>query len=52
MSQNPRLKDVPVLMLLQRREDAWLSRQGSADAFLVKPVAGDVLVREALALID
>ncbi|MQB00009.1 MAG: response regulator [Actinobacteria bacterium] len=52
MSQSDRLKDVPVLMLLQRTEDAWLARQGGADAILVKPVLGDELVRETLALIS
>jgi DNA-binding response OmpR family regulator len=51
MSQNDRLRGVPKLMLLQRTEDAWLAGQGGADAILVKPVASDVLVREALALI-
>ena len=52
MSQNERLEGVPILMLLQRPEDAWLARQGGADAFLVKPVVSDELVRETLALIS
>jgi len=52
MSQNDRLRHVPILMLLQRTEDAWLARQGGADAFLVKPVVSDELVRETLALIS
>jgi DNA-binding response OmpR family regulator len=52
MSQNDRLKGVPILMLLQRTEDAWLARQGGADAILVKPVGSDALVRAALALIS
>lgn len=51
MSQNDRLKDVPILMLLQRTEDTWLARQGGAEAVLVKPVHSDELVRAALALI-
>jgi DNA-binding response OmpR family regulator len=52
MSQNDGLKVVPILMLLQRTEDGWLARQGGADAILVKPVPGDELVRETLALIS
>jgi DNA-binding response OmpR family regulator len=52
MSQNARLEGIGILMLLQRKEDAWLAGQGGADAFLVKPVVCDELVRETLSLIS
>jgi CheY-like chemotaxis protein len=33
-----RMEQTPVLVLLDRRADAWLARQLGADGFLVKPI--------------
>lgn len=52
MSQDPRLARVPVLMLLERRQDEWLARTAGATAFCVKPLGTDDLVREVTALVS
>jgi len=51
MLQNDRLKDVPILMLLERDQDAWLAKQAGADAIRTKPVGVAELVADTLALI-
>ena len=51
MAQSPRLRAVPILMLLEREQDAWLSRQAGAIAYRVKPIDTDDLVRSVLELI-
>ena len=52
MSQDPRLRDVPTLMLLERVQDAWLAREAGATVYLTKPVDAGELVAESLALIS
>lgn len=45
------LRDVPVLMLLERRQDGWLAEQAGAQRWRTKPVEGTDLVQEALSLL-
>jgi DNA-binding response OmpR family regulator len=52
MSQDPRLQEVPTLMLLERIQDAWLAREAGATAYLTKPVDAGELVAESLALLS
>lgn len=51
MSQQRRLKDIPILMLLDRPQDEWLARQGGAGATKTKPVDAAELVDAALDLL-
>ncbi|MDQ4025784.1 MAG: hypothetical protein M3217_09905 [Actinomycetota bacterium] len=51
MSQDARLRDVPILMLLDRRQDEWLARQAGATATRTKPVEPFDLVATTLALV-
>lgn len=51
MHQNDRLKDVPILMVLEREQDSWLAKQAGADAIRTKPVGVAELVADTLALI-
>jgi DNA-binding response OmpR family regulator len=51
MSQDPRLRDVPILMLLDRHQDEWLAREGGAAATLTKPVETPELVATTLDLV-
>lgn len=46
------LKEVPVLILLEREQDRWLARQSGATAARVKPVPAASLVHDALELIS
>jgi DNA-binding response OmpR family regulator len=48
MSQTERLRDVPVLMLVERRQDEWLARQAGAHAIRVKPIEVDDLARDVI----
>lgn len=51
MNADPRLARVPVLMLLQRDQDAWLAREAGASAYRTKPIDTSDLVDAALSLI-
>jgi len=51
MHQNERLKDVPILMVLERDQDSWLAKQAGAAAIRTKPVGVADLVADTLALI-
>jgi DNA-binding response OmpR family regulator len=51
MAQLPSLRTVPIFMLLERTQDAWLARQAGATAHLVKPIETEELVRSVLDLI-
>jgi DNA-binding response OmpR family regulator len=51
MRQYERLKDVPVLILVDRHQDGWLAMQGGATRYLLKPVPASVLVEESLELV-
>ncbi|MFN2587610.1 MAG: two-component system response regulator [Actinomycetota bacterium] len=50
MSQDPRLRNVPVLMLLDRHQDEWLAGQAGAAATRTKPVEAFDLVASTLEL--
>jgi DNA-binding response OmpR family regulator len=50
MSATDRLKAVPKLMLLERAQDSWLSKQAGATDYVVKPIPADELVERALDL--
>lgn len=52
MSQSPRLAEIPILMLLEREQDAWLAREAGARGHRTKPLEVDRLATEALALIS
>lgn len=51
MSQDRRLSNVPMLMLVERHQDEWLARQAGADAIRTKPVDTAELVSSALDLV-
>ncbi|MBA3431408.1 MAG: hypothetical protein H0U16_08005 [Actinobacteria bacterium] len=50
MSQNPRLEDVPILMLLERGQDSWLAEQAGAALYRIKPLGTSALVRDVMGL--
>lgn len=50
MSQVEDFADIPVVMLLDRDQDAWLARTAGAAKVLRRPVPPDVLAEEVLAL--
>ena len=50
MAQDPKLAAVPILMLIERRQDEWLAEQAGAAYHCIKPVDADELVAEVLAL--
>lgn len=51
MAADPRLADVPVLLLLERPHDAWLASQAGAAAYRVKPLAAAELAAAAAELL-
>lgn len=51
MRQTVGLQDVPVLMLLDRDQDAWLARSAGAKKHLTKPIDSARLASEALSLL-
>lgn len=51
MQATPELRDVPILMLLERHQDSWLASQAGAKRWRTKPVDGWQLASEASALI-
>lgn len=51
MSQDRRLENVPMLMLIDRRQDEWLAREAGADAVRTKPIDTAELVESALDLV-
>lgn len=50
LRQEKGLRDVPVLVLLERGQDRWLAREAGAQAVRVKPVEINDLVAEVTAL--
>ena len=50
MAESAKLAVVPILILLERRQDAWLARRSGASAFLVKPLRPGELARAVDAL--
>ncbi|HEX2294530.1 MAG TPA: hypothetical protein VHN37_04400 [Actinomycetota bacterium] len=51
MSQDARLRGVPLLVLIDRPQDEWLARQAGADAVRTKPIDTAELVSSALDLV-
>ena len=51
MSQSSRFERVPVVMLLERPQDAWLARTAGAAAYLVKPLSSGELAGAALSVV-
>jgi DNA-binding response OmpR family regulator len=51
MAADRRLARVPVLMLLERPQDAWLAAQAGASAHLVKPLAAAELAAAVAGLL-
>jgi DNA-binding response OmpR family regulator len=50
MQQHARLATIPVVVLLEREQDAWLARQFGAIASLIKPVETGELIDKLLLL--
>jgi DNA-binding response OmpR family regulator len=50
MRQDGRLRDVPVLMLLERPQDAWLAKTSGADLVRTKPISIEQLLRDVASL--
>jgi DNA-binding response OmpR family regulator len=50
MQQHPALASVPVLVLLERVQDAWLATEFGAAAHLIKPVESGELVDRLMTL--
>lgn len=51
MDSRARLAKIPILMLLERSQDAWLARQAGADRWLARPFEPDEIVQKALELV-
>jgi CheY-like chemotaxis protein len=51
MAATGRLREVPRLILLERRQDSWLAGQAGATRYRVMPITDEELVEEALALL-
>lgn len=51
MAADPRLESVPVMMLLDRDQDAWLAKEAGARMHLTKPIDVSRLVEAALSLV-
>jgi DNA-binding response OmpR family regulator len=51
MAQDGRLNDVPVMMLLERPQDAWLAKTAGASLIRTKPISTEQLIRDARSLI-
>lgn len=44
MSEDARLANVPIIMLLERPQDGWLAQKAGALAYLVKPVTAEQVI--------
>jgi CheY-like chemotaxis protein len=51
MAQDEGLARIPIFILLERDQDAWLARQAGAERYVRKPIGSGELVTEALELI-
>jgi CheY-like chemotaxis protein len=50
MAESERLARIPVLILLEREQDAWLARKAGATSYHTKPMTAVGLVGEVLAV--
>ncbi len=51
MRQDPRLRSIPLMMLLERDQDVWLAKQAGADLIRTKPIDTTDLAHDAISLI-
>lgn len=51
MRGDPRLRSIPVMMLLERDQDVWLAKQAGADLIRTKPIDTTDLAYDAISLI-
>ena len=51
MNARSDLAEIPVVMLLERVQDAWLAKQAGAVSWILKPVPATALVRQCLELL-
>jgi DNA-binding response OmpR family regulator len=51
LSESPRLSNIPVLILLERAQDAWLARTAGARAIATKPLPPGELARRITELL-
>ncbi|MBW3595382.1 MAG: hypothetical protein KY391_07360 [Actinobacteria bacterium] len=52
MSQINALREIPILVLLERDQDAWLAREVGATMHRTKPIAAEALAADALSLVS
>ena len=45
------LEDVPILVLLEREQDAWLAQQAGAAMYRTKPITAESLAADVLSLL-
>lgn len=45
------LKDVPILVLLEREQDAWLAKQAGAAMYRTKPMTAETLAAAVVSLL-
>jgi len=51
MAANERLREIPRLVLIERRQDSWLAQQAGATSYRVMPISDGEIVEEALLLV-
>ena len=51
MAQDGRLDGVPVMILLERPQDAWLAKSAGATLIRTKPITAEQLLRDARSLL-
>jgi DNA-binding response OmpR family regulator len=51
MNARSDLAEIPVVMLLERVQDAWLAKQAGAVSWILKPIAATALARQCLELL-
>ncbi|MDQ3908413.1 MAG: response regulator [Acidobacteriota bacterium] len=52
MQQDPRIADVPAVMIVERSQDKWLAKEAGAQLVLTKPVGAERVVANAISLVD
>ena len=50
MSQTARLRDVPILMLIEREQDKWLATEAGARLLRLKPIGAGELAADVHSL--
>ena len=52
MSQMAAQREIPVLILLEREQDAWLAREAGASLYRTKPITAESLAADTLSLVS